>query len=553
MTITAKLGSSKTDQEWGKNRRVNFRPAFTPGSYSWIDANGDFYDIPSVEWDTPSGFFDPAAAFLFQIYDDDRQVTDDYNSASIDVAWQVDAGPIDAIEFGAKYFDRSKDRSQTTGNTPFSTDANGDRVFLADVSLPFPVNDFFAGVADNAYPGWPVPDIDYIHQTYLPDGFAGDVNELNTYTTDMDASAVYVKAVFSAFDDRFLGDFGVRFVDTNVRSVGAQGINFPAGSDPISIVYPVDLSNDYQNTLPSFNGRFLLNDEMLIRFSVAKVMARPKFTDLRPGLVIIATNPTNVRGNGGNPLLSPTEAVQFDLSWEWYYAEDGLLSIAAFYKDLDSFIYTQTEDRDIACPPDLPADLCLLLGPTPITSAKNGEGGSVQGIELAYQQQFSFLPGFLSDFGGIFNYTYADSDATYVSSDVENSELFAGFPFLNTSRDTFNATVYWERTGHTVRLAYNYRSESLAQAVQNDGSIWADDRESLDMSGKFRLTDNINLTFAATNLTNEANRTFVTRTIGTATLEPEGSALDGSAPQWRTNRFSHIGRSYRIGLNFSFN
>ena len=146
-------------------------------------------------------------------------------------------------------------------------------------------------------------------------------------------------------------------------------------------------------------------------------------------------------------------------------------------------------------------------------------------------QQFTFLPGFLSDFGGIFNYTYADSDATYISEDSANAEFFDGFPFLNTSRDTFNGTVYWERGGHTVRLAYNYRSASLFEAIRLDGSLWTDARQSLDFSATFKLTKSMNLTMQATNLTNEVNRRFVTRTIGKNGLESEGSALDGNAPR----------------------
>jgi len=200
----------------------------------------------------------------------------------------------------------------------------------------------------------------------------------------------------------------------------------------------------------------------------------------------------------------------------------------------------------------VPPESCALLIDVPTTAPINGSGGSIQGFELAYQQQFTFLPGFLSDFGGIFNYTYADSDATYISEDTPNAEFFDGFPFLNTSRDTFNTTLYWERGGHTVRLAYNYRSESLFEAIRLDGSLWTDARQSLDFSATFRLTKSMNLTMQATNLTNEVSRRFVTRTIGKNGLETEGSALDGNAPDWRTAWLGHNGRTYRLGLNFRF-
>jgi hypothetical protein len=103
-----------------------------------------------------------------------------------------------------------------------------------------------------------------------------------------------------------------------------------------------------------------------------------------------------------------------------------------------------------------------------------------------------------------------------------------------------------------VRLAYNYRSESLWRAVHLNSSIWQDSRQSLDFSAIFRLTDYMNLTMSGVNLTNEANRRFTTRTVAQNGLEGEGNVLDGNAPQWRTENFGHIGRTYRIGLNFRF-
>ncbi len=40
----------------------------------------------------------------------------------------------------------------------------------------------------------------------------------------------------------------------------------------------------------------------------------------------------------GNPLLDPYRAKAYDLSFEWYFAKDALLSLALFKKDIDSFV-----------------------------------------------------------------------------------------------------------------------------------------------------------------------------------------------------------------------
>ncbi|MDQ9785845.1 hypothetical protein, partial [Serratia marcescens] len=48
-----------------------------------------------------------------------------------------------------------------------------------------------------------------------------------------------------------------------------------------------------------------------------------------------------------------------------------------------------------------------------ITGNVNGTGASLKGIELSIQAPFKFLPGFLSNFGGIANATFIDSSASY--------------------------------------------------------------------------------------------------------------------------------------------
>jgi len=550
--LTAKVGLSRSAQSWPTNQRLNFKPAKAPASASWLDEVGNMQTVPTLDWDNDYGYFDPTTTQLFQIFDDDRTVNDDMNSISLDFQREVEWGAITNIQLGAKYFDRSKDRSQTIGNSPFTQDSEGNFVYLNDVGQNFPVYDFFDDVLDNAPAGWMVPNFEATYNTYLPNGFQGPQDLVNTYTVDTEASALYIEANYSLFDDKLMGDFGLRFVDTHTSSVGHQGMNFPAATGGDSYIEPVTASKSYTNVLPSFNARYVLNEDMLLRFSAAKVMARPTPTQVRPGVAVSATNPEIVTAVGGNPNLDPTEATQFDISWEWYFAESGLISAAAFYKEIKSFVYDQTQEHTYDCPTDITPENCALLDDVPTKKTVNGEGGKISGVELSYQQNFTFLPGFLSDFGTIINYTYTDSDATFVSSEGTNAKYYEAFPFLNTSKDTLNTTLFWEKNGHSIRLAYNYRSGNLFQPVLLDSSVWTDSRQSLDLSGKYKLMNNLELTVAVTNLTNESNRRYATRTLGTNGLEGEGNALTSNAPDWRTAFYGHIGRIYRLGINYKF-
>ena len=575
--FTTKLGYSLSEASDVLNRRISWKVAKTEVTTSWLDENGSFYDIPTTQWHNDSGWFDPAQMELNTFFDNGRDVKDELSSISVDIERDLDFGPLTAIKFGAKYFERAKDTASYQGTIKGKTVNGGDKVYLDQHSLDFPVDDFFHGVADNVIPGFDVPNFDEIYDTYLPDGHEPIVDPNKTSLIETEAAAAYVKLNYAWFDDRLLGDFGVRAVNTKISAAGHGGINYP---DEI-LSAPINEENDYTNILPSFNGRFIINEEMVLRFSAAQVMARPAFTEVRPGFVFQATSNV-LRGNRGNPKLDAFEANQFDISWEWYYGETGMVSVAAFYKDITSFIYattTELSQKEVfgdqfgtgPCPeyldtlpddadPDA-AELCRRVTDVPVRGSSNGSNGTVQGVELSYQQDFTFLPGFLSDFGVVTNYTYTDSEAPYSTEEEGSDVYFDGFPFLNTSKDTFNGTLYWEKSGHSLRLAYNYRSPRLTNAVVLESSQWTDSRESLDFSGQYELTKQIKLTFAATNLTNESNRTFVTRTVGqegeysdgTAwSLPGEGNALTGNAPDWRTASYKHNGRTYRIGITARF-
>ena len=49
-------------------------------------------------------------------------------------------------------------------------------------------------------------------------------------------------------------------------------------------------------------------------------------------------------GSGGNPLLDPWRANAIDLTYEKYFGEKAYLAAAVFYKDLKSYVYTQSVD-----------------------------------------------------------------------------------------------------------------------------------------------------------------------------------------------------------------
>ncbi len=105
----------------------------------------------------------------------------------------------------------------------------------------------------------------------------------------------------------------------------------------------------------------------------------------------------------GNPNLQPTKANNYDVLIEHYFQPLGIIQGGYFYKQLSNPIYQTVS----------------LLGPTDpnagfrLLQTVNGPNAHIQGIEMAWEQRFSFLPGLLSGFGVAANYSYTQSSVTF--------------------------------------------------------------------------------------------------------------------------------------------
>jgi len=81
----------------------------------------------------------------------------------------------------------------------------------------------------------------------------------------------------------------------------------------------------------------------------------------------------------------------------------------------------------------------------------NGSNGKLYGVELAYLQQFDFLPGALSGFGFQGNVAFIGG-----SFDTLN-RIGADFP--GTSDRIVNASLFYEKYGLSARVSYQYRTD----------------------------------------------------------------------------------------------
>src|SRR5690606_7807691 len=123
--------------------------------------------------------------------------------------------------------------------------------------------------------------------------------------------------------------------------------------------------------------------EQVLRLGASRQMARPRM-DQMAGNAVFSYDQTKQKwtGSGGNPNLKPWLADAYDLSYEKYFAGDkGYFSAAYFFKDLKTYIYSQTVQYDFSQLPISAETLASYSSSTigEYTQPVNGEGGKIRG------------------------------------------------------------------------------------------------------------------------------------------------------------------------------
>ena len=474
-----------------------------------------------------------------------RIMEDEETYASADFDFPLEMGVFNGIKTGVNYRDHDKSQFQNGTRFHWLTDAmhsddateygggsdtsgwdrwlygNLDAGTLADYArnesgAPYPLMNM-SKAASVIFPAEAYANAATI--LFLPDTW--DVNE--------EIMAAYAQAEFEG--EGFRGNVGLRVVQTDVESTGYNwdGDWLAASIDQIGgyqlLVDLLDprgefnvreetIDHDYTEVLPNLNLAFDLNDDMIVRFSAAKVMARPDYVKIANQE---SANTDTRTGTRGNPELDPETANQFDLAYEWYFQDQALLAFTYFNKDInDSVISSTSTERRFDEKLNEYVDV-LFVQPV------NGKGAEVQGLEISYQQNFG-------DFGVIANYTYTDADSNDERDAVNNpgSGLVRG-----TSEHMANLTGFYQNDWVSARLSYNYRTEWYDGLSEFGSEMYIDDYGQMDANVTFTAFENWDIVLEGINITGE---------------ELEHYHIDTG----RSARLYDNGARYVIGVNYHF-
>ena len=319
---------------------------------------------------------------------------------------------------------------------------------------------------------------------------------------------------------RLRGNLGLRGYSTDTRSVGwIQG-------DSYAYLGTTEVEGNYSGVLPALNTVLELTPEVLVRFSATKNLNRPGLGSMAAeGSAFQDPDSGEITASRGNPNLKPYKDTTLDLSVEYYFGQVGLLSASVFHKRIKNFIGSETLEN-------IPFSQTGI----PVTAIPGATGSSIvseftlpvniagtnklTGLELAGQTQFSFLPAPFDNMGLVVNYTYVDAP-----------KAITGF-----SKTSYNATLYYETDRWGVRGSlshrsrwYTGRSDTLMSASTRgfEGSTY------VDASAFFNITDALQVSLNAINLTNEKDTQF-----------------------WGQNRYlynqNQSGATYLAGVSYKF-
>jgi TonB-dependent receptor len=460
---------------------------------------------PAISYD-----FDPANPANWEVSEfRDRifKATSEFDTLKFD--FDYDLTDDITLKFGYSNKEYGFDRFESRGDRAFSSaDALDGTVDGVACGIPFAVDSSMGSVGTRGTIDWFTPDA-ALFGTFQDSGcWPQAVRAGNTTNVIEDDDAYYLQLDFTGdiAGMGLRGNIGVREVTTHVSSTGFTEVE----DDLIQVT----VDNEYTDTLPAINLALDVNDELIARFGWAKVISRPDLGDLSPGGDVSIFGIPEVEY--GNPFLEPYRADNLDVSLEWYFAENSLLALAYFERDIESFPAEETVLLPFS-ETGLPESVLgaqrddLIDADFLVTRNFNGGGARLDGWEIQYQQQFDFLPGIWGNTGAVANYTWVSSE-----------EDETGLVLVGQSDDSYNLTVYYDDDTFSTRLAYSYRGEYNTRNSGNPNAIrYRDDTGNLDFSASYQVNDNFRITLEGINLTDESLIDWLSPNVGGRLIEEQ--------------------------------
>ncbi|MBI4623516.1 MAG: TonB-dependent receptor [Verrucomicrobia bacterium] len=268
-------------------------------------------------------------------------------------------------------------------------------------------------------------------------------------------TAGYAMAQGRAGNTGFLA--GVRTEKTDTESWGWVRARTPStaaqqAADPIGAAQrdygdtKRELHGGYTKSFPSVHLTQDLARNWKARLSWSTSFGRPAMTNFLPNET---ANESAQTLTVNNPSLLPQTAANWDASLEYYFEPVGNVSVGWFHKTIKDFIVAGLNTGTIGTGTD--NGFSGEYGGFTRLGSANAGTAYVQGWELSFQQQFTFLPGLLKGMGTAANFTALETHGDFGGSGIVQTRDVAGFVPRSA-----NLSLFWRYRGFTSRVIVNY-------------------------------------------------------------------------------------------------
>ncbi len=281
---------------------------------------------------------------------------------------------------------------------------------------------------------------------------------------------------------------------------------------------PENSSESYVVPLPSVQARWMVTPMTAIRANYSRGLAPPNPYDLVPYVLDSGDAGETPRYDIGNPTEQPTRANNYDLLLEQELRPFGVIQTGYFYKQLyDPIVqvYTSCEITGSLC--DIPGqNINTYDNDAPYLAQQdiNANNAQVWGLEFAWRQNMSYLPGKLSGLQMMANYSYADSHTNGIPGSTYSP------PLIGTARNAFNIEPgylmgrYFVHMGITFNSDYDYAyqwfnnqadpaNDTAGPSNGPNGDNYAYSHLQVDAQMGARIWHGLQLHIDGLNLTNE--------------------------------------------------
>lgn len=481
--------------------------------------------IPSWHFNDDAQMLDASRWTVAQLFQNKGRSEGGAETLSIDGDYELDGGAFKVVSFGVRYDDRD---AQLHSPAPTPEPFLGRPLSEMPAGMIWTNEDFMDGEAD-------VPTAWAVVNGYYIRDHADEIRALYGQPT----GGPVLKRAFDIQEKT-----ASAYLQTDIElgklqaQVGVRYVSVDTDMDFTDVITDVSSSASSSDSelLPSLTLRYAVTDDVRLRFNYGETLRRPNFANLNSNFALTGdlTQVGYGTGTGGNPDLEAAKAKNYDLTAEWYFAEDSAVYGTLFRREIDGLVVPLT--RRITIP-----NTGLNTDQFVVTQPVNASDGELEGIELGIVY-FPQLPGIFDGLGVQASFTKLDSEQniplTNSAGEIIGQEKSEFFGVSDTS---YNVTLAYDRAGLGMRLSYVWRDDFLnnneARIFANPIGIWRQPESSLDLQVSYEFNEHFAVSFDAVNLTEELQQSYY-------------AFADAGGPSTHNFGTTLLSRSFALGVRW---